>query len=130
MTLLLWGLGLVLLALNLAAGREGPAARRDPERSYPVRPPAAESAWIAAPAARSVTRPAMQTGAAILAVALALDVSAGSQAWSPPSGVELVHGIAAIDLPQAPDAQGLLDLAAYAPAPWTDATLATDGWFV
>ncbi|CAN7482938.1 hypothetical protein LJR225_003342 [Phenylobacterium sp. LjRoot225] len=130
MTLLLWGLGLALLAL--VARRQWSAARAEMRAlrwSYPVGLFCDETAPIASPAAQPAGRTGLHAGAAILAVALALDVSAASQAWSPPSSVEAIQGGAALEPLQVFEDQSL-DLSAYGAGSWSAATLATDGWFV
>lgn len=113
MTLLLWFCSLAVLGVVLAAWREGRAAAPDRWWSYPVQPAPAERGE-AGPLMRPSPRPALQTGVAILAVALAIDVSAAG------AGASGAYDVAANQ-----DA-----LAAFSPASWTVPTTATDGWFV
>jgi len=130
MTLLLWGLSLALLALVASRQRAVQRAElRALRRPYPVDLFCDDAAPAAALAARPATRPALQTGAAILALALALDVSAAPQAWSPPDSLVAIHGDAAFAPLQMFEDQSL-DLTAYAPGSWTTAASAADGWFV
>jgi hypothetical protein len=134
MTWLLWGLSLALLALVARRQRIAERAELDVlRRPYPAdlfsQASPQVSPQVAAPPAWPAARPALQTGVAILALALALDVSAASH-WSPPASVEAIHGEAelpSLDLDL--DLDLGLDLTTYAP-PWTAASLATDGWFV
>lgn len=130
MTLLLWGLSLALLALVVRRQRVAARAETRALRwSYPVGLFNEESAAIAAPAARPASRSTLQTGAAILALALAFDVSGASQPWSPPDHLEAVHSDASFQSLQMFDQQSL-DLTAHAPGAWTSASLGADGWFV
>lgn len=128
MTLLLWFCGIAMTGLLLAAWREGREVAPDRWWSYPVQPAALEAQAYEAPLRTSV-RPGLQTGVAILAVALALDVSAAQQSWFAPLEPEAASSAAS----------GLLDftggslhagLDAYAPPSWTTPTAGADGWFV
>lgn len=65
---------------------------------------------------RANARPALQTGAAILALALALEVSAA------PHAAFFGH----FDVSDGPH----VDFDAYAPASWSLSASASDGWFV
>jgi hypothetical protein len=130
MTLLLWGLSLALLAL--VSGRQRAAGRAELRAlrwSCPADLFHQESAAIAAPAARSAARPALQTGAAILALALAFDVSAAAQSWSAPDAAEAIHRDAGFEPLQMFEDHGL-ELAALGPGAWTIASAGADGWFV
>ena len=128
MTLLLWFCGIAMTGLLLAAWREGREVAPDRWWSYPVQPAALEAQAYEAPLRTSV-RPGLQTGVAILAVALALDVSAAQQSWFAPLEPEAASSAAS----------GLLDFTgasqhagfdAYAPPSWTTPTAGADGWFV
>lgn len=125
MTLMLWVCGVAMTGLLLAAWREGRNPAPDRWWSYPVR--LSEASIDDAPL-RSSVRPALQTGVAILALALALDVAAEPQAWFAPLEPEAASGVAT--------SAGLLDFtegagfSAYAPASWTVSASTSDGWFV
>ncbi|HKR88445.1 MAG TPA: hypothetical protein VJS38_09735 [Phenylobacterium sp.] len=111
MAVLLWVCSLAVMGLFLAAWREGRGQAPDRWWSYPALPAFADGAAAdPGPLMRPSPRAPLQTGVAILAVALAIDVSAASG----------IYDIAANQ-----DA-----LAAYAPAGWTVPAIATDGWFV
>jgi hypothetical protein len=125
MTLILWICGVAMTGLLLAAWREGRDQAPDRWWSYPVQP-LAEAAIDDAPMRASV-RPALQTGAAILALALALDVSAEPQAWFAPLEPATASGVAASGLLDFTDGSGF---SAYAPASWTMSASTADGWFV
>lgn len=129
MTLLLWFCGIAMTGLLLAAWREGRSEAPDRWWSYPVQPAVAEPQGYEPPIRTSV-RPALQTGVAILAVALALDVSATPQAWFAPLEPEAASSAASglLDFTGASQHAGL---EAYAqPLSWTTSTAGADGWFV
>jgi hypothetical protein len=88
-----------------------------------------EANAAAAPAARHASRANLQTGAAILALALAFDVSAASQSWSPSDSAAVFHAEARFEPLQMFDDHGL-DLTALGPGAWTIASSGADGWFV
>lgn len=125
MAVLLWVCSLALMSLMLAAWREGREAAPDRWWSYPVVPALAGVPVEPGPPARHSPRPTLQTGVAILAVALAIDVSAAPLAQLAP--VEPGPAVSAgfHDLPIAPE-----PMTAYGAASWTLAATATDGWFV
>jgi hypothetical protein len=114
------------MGLLLAAWREGRDAPPDRWWSYPVEPALAGAALAAAPPPRP--RPTLQTGVAILAVALAIDVSAAPLAQLAPIAPEPGAHAAVSGLYDFTD--GCDVFAAYAPASWTVSATATDGWFV
>lgn len=121
MTLLLWFCSLAVLGVVLAAWREGRAAAPDRWWSYPVQPAPAERGE-AGPLMRPSPRPALQTGVAILAVVLAIDVSAAPLAQLAPIEPAAASGVY--------DFTSQDSVAAYAPASWTLPATAADGWFV
>jgi len=124
MTVLLWICGLAVVSLFLAAWQEGRAEAPDRWWSYPVEP--AVAAVASAPLMRPSPRPTLQTGAVILAVALAIDVSAAPLAQFAPPEPEAVSAAAGFhDFTTGQDAY-----AAYAPASWSLSVSASDGWFV
>lgn len=129
MTLLLWFCGIAMTGLLLAAWREGRDAAPDRWWSYPVQPAGTEAQAFEAPMRTSV-RPALQTGVAILALALALDVSAEPQAWFAPLEPEAASSAASSGLLDFTDGSQHAGLDAYAPPSWTMPTSGADGWFV
>src|ERR1700740_3610240 len=101
MTLMLWICSLAITGLLLTAWREGRDAAPDRWWSYPVQPALAATAVDEGALLRANARPALQTGAAILAVALALDLTPAAQTWFAPLEPEAASSVAA---------SGLLDL--------------------
>lgn len=114
MAVLLWVCSLAVMALVVTAWREGRDPTPDRWWSYPALPAFAEVPVEQGMPMRAGPRAALQTGVAILAVALAIDVSAAG------AGASGAYDVAANQ-----DA-----LAAFSPASWTVPTTATDGWFV
>lgn len=95
MAVLLWYCCLTLGAVVLAAL----ARSRSPKPSVlPVEAPAATEASPQA-AARALPRSAAQTSAAIMAIALALDVSSAAQGWELESPVSQTVSFAALGAP-------------------------------
>jgi hypothetical protein len=129
MAALLWACSLVAMGLVLVALREARDPAPDRWWSYPVQPALAElplASWAdPGPLTRPSPRPALQTGVTILAIALAIDVSAAPLAQLAP--IEPAAAAAGLhDFTTGQDA-----FAAYAPASWTLASSsASDGWFV
>lgn len=125
MTLLLWFCSLVMTGLLVAAWREGRDAAPDRWWSYPVTPPVSEAADEGA-LMRSNNRPVLQTGVAILALSLALDVSASPSSWFSlePEATPSVASASA----------GLLDFTESRyigpDGVWSAPSSASDGWFV
>lgn len=126
MTVLLWACCLMAMGLVLAALHEAREPQPDRWWSYPVQPALAGlAAADPGPPPRPSARPALQTGVTILAIALAIDVSAAPLAQLAPIEPTTIAG-GVHDFMLGHDA-----FAAYAPASWTlVSSAASDGWFV
>jgi hypothetical protein len=143
MIVVIWCLGVVVLALALL--RQGPAlaSTTAPERPYPVQPLRDDAPQAAPWVARSGTGAGWRTGAALLALALGADVSAAGQTWARPAELQAAAPAQAWDSPglggydltsERLNAATRLaaddrDLIGYAPSGWMTPPVA-DGWFV
>jgi hypothetical protein len=126
MAVLLWVCCLVVMGLVLTAWSEGCSEAPDRRWSYPVQPAFADVPVEPGPLMRANSRPALQTGVAILAVALAIDVSASSLAQFAPFELDAAVSVSgAYDVTANHNA-----FAAYAPVNWTVSSATTDGWLV
>lgn len=123
MAVLMWGVSLMLMALLVLIG---------PRRTRAAGPGALLAAQPApTEAPRSNPRVAVQTSAALLAIALALDVSSTPTALAAPVEADGVYSAAADELYVLPEA---------APQAWTSVEMAsdwaykalnaTDGWLL
>ena len=128
MTGLLWCLSLMLTALLFTVARARQTRRA--RAAVLVTEPAPPAPPIALAALRPSPRVAVQTSAALLAIALALDVSSPVQAFAAPAedGVYVAQAEQLYVLPEA-DAQAWTQVE-LAPDWAFKAINATDGWLI
>lgn len=127
MAILLWSCSLVLAALMFAALGGGRPTRA---RSRAAMPAAVIIPVEPARPARPNPRPALQTSAALLAIALALDVSA-PQARAAPAEPGIFYSAAAVEEALVFGSEPEPWIAVEPAADWVfKAVGVTDGWFV
>ena len=127
MAVLPWIVSAMLLALLwVSVGVRSGAPTRAQAPAAALAPPPLE----AVAEGRTLTRPVLHTSAALLAIALALDVSAPPASWAP-VGAEAYHATAAEDGVVVATAQPQAWIPVEPATDWTFKAVAeTDGWLI